>query len=204
MTISWLGLKRMKNGQDTGANRIHQSSMEAGERWIVNDVTGQPIRTWDSRGHDFTFKYDELRRLTEKYVHGEDSARPDQRTREKSILFEKFEYGENQTSDTDCNLRTRVYKQYDGAGIVINQGTNPNSGKGESYDFKGNLLRSRRLIAKPEWEKLDQKSYLKIPDWTNEIFEPPLDTETFKSATRYDALNRPGTVYRATQRHRAR
>ncbi len=33
------------------ATAIHQASMEAGERWMLNDVTGKPIHAWDSRGH---------------------------------------------------------------------------------------------------------------------------------------------------------
>ena len=33
--------------------RIHQASMEAGERWMLDDVTGKTIRSWDSRGHNF-------------------------------------------------------------------------------------------------------------------------------------------------------
>ena len=30
-----------------------QASMEAGERWALNDVAGKPIRGWDTRGHNF-------------------------------------------------------------------------------------------------------------------------------------------------------
>ncbi|HEY0468143.1 MAG TPA: hypothetical protein VGC79_28285, partial [Polyangiaceae bacterium] len=41
----------MRYDYDLLGNRIHQSSMEAGERWMLSDVTGKPIRAWDSRGH---------------------------------------------------------------------------------------------------------------------------------------------------------
>ena len=40
----------MRYDYDMLGNRIHQASMEAGERWMLNDVTGKPIRAWDSRG----------------------------------------------------------------------------------------------------------------------------------------------------------
>ena len=30
--------------------------MEAGARWMLNDVAGKPIRAWDSRGHNFTHR----------------------------------------------------------------------------------------------------------------------------------------------------
>ena len=40
----------MRYDYDMLGNRIHQASMEAGERWMLNDVAGKPIRAWDSRG----------------------------------------------------------------------------------------------------------------------------------------------------------
>ena len=46
-----LGRIVMRYDYDMLGNRIHQASMEAGERWMLNDVTGKPIRAWDSRGH---------------------------------------------------------------------------------------------------------------------------------------------------------
>ncbi len=35
------------------ARDIHQASMEAGERWMLNDAAGKPIYAWDSRDHQF-------------------------------------------------------------------------------------------------------------------------------------------------------
>jgi RHS repeat-associated protein len=142
--------------------------MEAGERWMMNDVTGKAIRAWDSRGHDFATEYDRLRRPTRQKVHGTDATQSDQRTLNKDIVFAKTEYGENQSRDVALNLRTRVYRQYDGAGIMTN----------EAYDFKGNLLRSSRQVA-PE--------YKEIVNWATA--QPA--GETFSSSTTYDALNRP-------------
>ncbi|NIP68022.1 MAG: hypothetical protein GTO04_02205, partial [Planctomycetales bacterium] len=55
---------------DMLGNRIHQISMEAGERWMLNDVTGNPIRAWDSRGHIFRTEYDPLRRTLRIHVIG--------------------------------------------------------------------------------------------------------------------------------------
>ena len=48
--IDALGRIVMRYDYDMLGNRIHQASMEAGERWMLNDVTGKPIRAWDSRG----------------------------------------------------------------------------------------------------------------------------------------------------------
>ena len=49
-----LGRVVMRYAYDMLGNRIHQASMEAGARWMLNDVAGKPIRAWDSRGHNFT------------------------------------------------------------------------------------------------------------------------------------------------------
>src|SRR4029450_12575647 len=58
----------MRYDYDMLGNRIHQASMEAGERWMLNNVTGKPIRTWDSRGHAFRMVYDPLRRPLGSFV----------------------------------------------------------------------------------------------------------------------------------------
>ena len=54
----------MRYDYDMLGNRIHQASMEAGERWMLNDVAGKPIRAWDSRGFIRRMTYDALRRPT--------------------------------------------------------------------------------------------------------------------------------------------
>lgn len=146
-------------------SRIHQASMEAEERWMLHNVTGQSIRAWDSRGHEFSTEYDELRRPVRAYVIGDDS----QQDPTEKILFERTEYGEGQPNDIQLNLRTRVFRQYDGAGVATN----------EEYDFKGNLLGSSRQLA---------VDYKDVPDWST---NPLLDPEVFSSTTAYDALNRP-------------
>lgn len=104
------------------SNLIHQASMEAGERWMLNDVAGKPIRSWDSRGFARRMTYDGLRRPTGLYVTENGAER----------LAEQTIYGEGQ-GDTR-NHRTRVYQVRDGAGMVTSV----------EYDFKGNLRESRR------------------------------------------------------------
>jgi hypothetical protein len=56
----------MRYDYDMLGSGIHQASMEAGERWTLNDVAGSPIRAWDSRGHVLTMEYDALRRPTQR------------------------------------------------------------------------------------------------------------------------------------------
>ena len=117
-----LGRIVMRYDYDLLGNRIHHASMEAGERWMLNDVTGKPIRAWDSRGFTRRITYDELRRPTGLFVTGNAVER----------LAERTVYGESQ--GVTNNHLTRVFQVFDGAGVVTS----------EAYDFKGNLRRSRR------------------------------------------------------------
>jgi RHS repeat-associated protein len=170
----------MRYAYDLLGRRIHQFSMEAGARWIVNDVAGKPIRAWDSRGHNFTTKYDALRRPVEQTVRGT-TAESDPRALNRDTLVDKIEYGEGLVNAEELNLRTRIHSHFDSAGVTVNSGTNSNTNKPEAYDFKGNLLRSTRRLA---------SDYTAIPDWLLPA-DPQLDAETFEGSTRYDALNRP-------------
>ena len=162
----------MRYDYDLLGNRIHQSSMEAGRRWMLNDVTGKPIRAWDSRDHSLRTQYDELRRPLRSFVIGADVSKPAQ-----EICFEQTLYGESAGSGLtpaqvlQANLRGKPYKHYDSAGVVTS----------EVHDFKGSLLRSTRLLL---------KDYKATPDWSSNP-QPVLESEIFASSTCYDALNRP-------------
>ena len=168
----------MRYAYDMLGNRIHQISMEAGARWMLNDVAGKPIRAWDSRGHNFTTNYDALRRPVEQTVRGT-TTDSDPRTFNRDILADRIEYGEGIANAEALNLRTRIYQHFDSAGVATNARLDANGNPTGAYDFKGNLLRStRRLVS----------DYTAIPDW---LLNPQLDAETFEGSTCYDALNRP-------------
>jgi RHS repeat-associated protein len=162
----------MRYEYDMLGDRIHQSSMEAGQRWMLNDVTGKPIRAWDSRDHSLRTEYDELRRPLGSFVIGADALDPS-----REIRFEEIIYGESTSSGLSAaqvlaaNLRGKSYKHYDSTGVVTS----------EAHDFKGNLLRSTRQLV---------QDYRTAPDWSQNP-QPLLETEIFLSSTRYDALNRP-------------
>jgi len=158
----------MRYDYDMLGNRVHQASMEAGHRWILNDVTGQPIGVWDSRGHDFRTEYDQLRRPVRRYVRGTSVNNSDPRTFNREVLFERVEYGEGQVDDFR-NLRTRIYRQDDGAGTITT----------DAYDFKGNPLSGSRRLA---------QDYRALLNWSAAV---PMEAETYRSSTAYDALNRP-------------
>jgi RHS repeat-associated protein len=173
-----LGRVVMRYAYDMLGDRLHEHSMEHGARWMLNDVAGQPIRFWDSRGHDLRIGYDALRRPVEKAVRG---AGPDSdpRTRERDIVVERMEYGEAQPNAEALNLRGRIYRHFDSAGIVTHGRIDASGQALAAYDFKGNLLHSTRQLA---------SDYTSIPDWSG---QPAMDDELFEGSTRYDALDRP-------------
>ena len=159
----------MRYDYDMLGNRVHQASMEAGERWMLADVAGKSIRAWDGRGHAFKTEYDPLRRPVRQFVRGVDPAGSDPRTLDRDVLFERTEYGEAKANDIALNLRTRVFRRYDNAGVVTS----------EAYDFKGNQLSASRALA---------RDYKELSDWSTPV---PMDGSVYPSSTTYDALNRP-------------
>jgi RHS repeat-associated protein len=151
----------MRYDYDMLGNRIHQASMEAGERWMLNDVAGKPLYAWDSRHHQFRTAYDPLRRPTDSFLR--EGTGPER-------LIGHTAYGESQPNPEVKNQRGRAVQLFDQAGVVTS----------DEYDFKGNLLQSARTVA---------DDYKKIYDWNNDIVQP--SWEIFSSSTAYDALNRP-------------
>jgi RHS repeat-associated protein len=156
---------------DMLGRRIYQHSMDAGERWLLHDVANKPIRAWSSRGHDQRVVYDVLRRATHVYVAGNGRER----------LHERIDYGESKGDA--ANHRTRVYQHRDAAGIATT----------EAYDFKGNVLESRRDVL---------ADYKNAADWQQTL---DISAGGYISRATYDALNRTvtatspdGSIYRPT------
>jgi RHS repeat-associated protein len=128
---------------------IHSSGMEAGERWMLNDIAGKAVYGWDSRNHRLRRVYDARRRPIEVYL--QDGGQPD-------LLVGKTIYGDGLPNAEANNLRGKQYQSFDGAGVVTT---------GE-YDFKGNLLTSSRQLA------VDYKA---TPDWSGAVaLEPEVFT----------------------------
>ena len=109
-----------ENDEETATSRIHQASMEAGERWILNDVTGKPIYAWDSRGQQFRTVYDALHRPISDFLRTGTGGEQ---------LIGRTIYGETQPNPEKKNQRGKAVQLYDQAGVVTT----------EDYDFKGNL-----------------------------------------------------------------
>ena len=91
-------------------------NIDSGTRWVLNDVAGKPIYSWDSRGHEIQYFYDELQRPTEIKLKIDNDVK----------LVEKIVYG----TDATKNNIGQVHKQYDQSGVI----------EIVEYDFKGNPL----------------------------------------------------------------
>ncbi len=165
---------------DIAGNLLFQHSMDAGDRWMLNDAAGKPLLAWDSRGHLLWSAYDGLHRPIALFVKGADPQNPT-----RVIQFEQIIYGDTPNNGlTDAqkialNLHGKPYRHFDTAGVVTSLGRNPLTNADNAFDFKGNLLRSTRQLV---------QNYRGIPDWSQ---NPPLNAEMFVSSTLYDGLNRP-------------
>ncbi|SMQ78428.1 RHS repeat-associated core domain-containing protein [Bacillus sp. OV166] len=151
---------------DIAGNLLFQHSMDAGDRWMLNDAAGKPMFVWNSRSFITRMSYDGLHRLTGSFVTGADPVHS-----KREMQFEKLVYGEGQADDKQKNLRGKLYIHFDTAGNLTFDG----------FDFKGNPLRTLRRLT------VDYKA---TPDWLL-LNQPVLETEWFTTTTRYDALNRP-------------
>ena len=141
-------------------------SADGGNRSMLADVRGEPLRSWDQRDHAFTFVYDDpIRRLTAKRVQGGDGPEP------LDHVFERRRYGEGLPGDTTHNLRTRVAVLYDTSGKAENL----------AFDFKGDLVSSARRFA---------ADHQGVPDWSGADPDALLAPATFPSTATYDALGR--------------
>lgn len=181
-----LGRTVMRYDYDMVGTRLHQHSMEAGARWLLNDVVGKPLYMWNSRDYALRLEYDELHRTVKQFVRGGTHA-PGAQYFSEECMFSRTIYGDsNQTNMSEAlrrerNLRAKPYRHFDGAGTATIG----------LYDFKGNTLTSTRQFATEFRETLD---------WSRDV---ELELEQFSSETEYDALNRirtasgpDGSVYR--------
>jgi RHS repeat-associated protein len=173
---------------DLLGHNLYSYSMDAGDRWMLNNVAGKPIRAWNDRrtrsdlplspkGHLMRTVYDVLQRPTHLYVQPKDAA---------EILVERLVYGEQQPEAVQRNLKGQPFQHYDGAGVVSNW----------EFDFKGNLLRGSRQLAK-EYKELVNWLVLANLTEISQVIQAAmvlLEPKTFDSLTTFDAMNRPITL----------
>ncbi|KAF1955544.1 hypothetical protein CC80DRAFT_394571, partial [Byssothecium circinans] len=137
--------------------------MEKGRGWHLIDIEGKEMYSWNERGDRFSTTFDRIARPVTTSLLRSASSVP--------IVVHKFFYGEDEPQDKQAanNLRGQCVKQYDSAGVVEH----------EAFDFKGNLARMKRVMAK------DYKNDL---DWTNPSSNALGSTE-YTATGKFDALN---------------
>jgi RHS repeat-associated protein len=171
-SIDALGRTIVVNHYDMLGNRLHQIDMDAGACWLLNDAHNKALLAWDDRGRRFLTRYDPLRRPTESLL------REGQQT---EAVVGRTIYGETAPNPEVGNFRGRVIRVFDQAGLEAI----------DAYDFKGNVVGSRRQLA---------ADYRATIDWTGTV---ALEADIHFNQSRFDALNRPvaltlpdGTVVR--------
>lgn len=163
---------------DIAGNLLFQHSMDAADRWMLNDSAGQPLYAWDSRTNLLHTTYDVLRRPVTLELRNE--------THQDWIVVGYTRYGEGVPDDKARNLRGKPYRVFDQSGLVTNW----------KFDFKGNLLETRRRLASEYENDTDWREV--IPLSSEAELENPqtpealnwLMAESFTQLVEYDALNR--------------
>jgi len=169
-----LGRIVMRCDYDVLRNRIHQTSMEAGERWLLNDVLGKPIYAWDGHDHQFRTSYDVLRRPVDSFLR--DGAN-------NEIVTGRSTYGESRPNAEQNNLRGKVVELRDQTGILAS---------GE-FDFKGNLLKNSRQLVQDYKNQID---WLQSPALESETFTVSVTYDALNRTIK--ATSPDNSVYRPT------
>ena len=166
----------MEYQYDMLGHRVYQKSMDAGQRWLLTNILGNPLLTWDERDHEFQYFYDVVQRPTHSIIRGGDSDIP------LVNIFDKIIYGEGITidgkTDKELNLRGQIYRHFDTGGLT----------ETPEYDFKGQPKSTTR--------KLFEK-YKEVADWASTNLNtagidsiPDLESDSFTFITETDALGR--------------
>ena len=161
-------------------NLAYQQSMDAGKRWLLTNILGNPLRTWDERDHEFQYFYDVAHRPLYSVVINAVGKPGDSLL---NNIYDRIVYGEslllpnrsNESVLQTRNILGQIVQHYDTAGLI----DIPN------YNFKGQPDSTTRKLA---------SNYKQVVNWTdanlanlNLVLEPGTGF-TFETET--DALGR--------------
>lgn len=167
------GNKVMQHQYDMLGNKVYQNSMDSGQRWLLNNILGLPLRNWDERGHEWQYFYDIARRPVYSKVRGGDGVQP------LDHIFDRVVYGEsllnssrsNEAVLQDKNILGQAIRHYDTAGLIDTP----------EYDFKGQARSNTRSLF---------KKYKETANWTDANLAADLEPGSFSFITETDALGR--------------
>ncbi len=158
---------------DILGNQVYQKSMDAGQRWQLINIIGNPYRAWDERNHEFQYNYDIMHRPTHSVIINGDGPVP------LNNIFQRIIYAEslllsdrsNEASLKAKNILGRSIQKYDTGGLLDVQ----------QYNFNGYpQSTTRKLFSK----------YKEIPNWTDANLTNDLEPDSNTFTTETDALGR--------------
>ncbi|MEI5926533.1 SpvB/TcaC N-terminal domain-containing protein [Bacillus albus] len=155
----------MQYKYDMLGNKLYQNSMDAGQRWMLINILGNPLRTWDERNHEFQYFYDALHRPTRSKVIGGDGEKP------LNHIYERIFYGETEVNPEQKNLRGQVIRHYDTGGLLETL----------EYNFKGQPKSTTRKLF---------ENYKGFANWIDANLTKDLEAESFTFISEMDALGR--------------
>lgn len=151
---------------DMLGTKVYQDGMDSGERWLLADILGNPLRAWDERNHEVRHSYeDPLHRVTESRVLGGDGDVP------LDHVFDRRFYGEAADDAEVRNLRGHLVRHYDTAGLLEFAG----------YGFDGRPRATTRRLP---------KDYKSTVNWRDANLASGLEDRAFTVAMETDALGR--------------
>ncbi len=171
------GIKVFTHAFDMAGRKLRIASADVGDAYRFLTVDDKPLYNWDANGNRVGTSYDNLRRTQSLHVTKPDGT---------LFLAQQLIYGESRPLSEASNSRGSVWKQYDGAGLAIN----------ERIYFNGKVLEAHRKLL------LDGK--LTTPEWPIDSagnFDEAAANSMLETSTRlngaaytrvfsYDALNR--------------
>jgi RHS repeat-associated protein len=174
-------LKPKSGEEDQGANILRTTHIDSGTKTALFDAAHRPTELRDAKGALILHGYDELNRPTRIWARDV--------TAEDVTLRQELIYGDDTTdgpsTPTDTNHLGKLYQHYDEAGKVTL----------DEYDFKGNVLvKTREVISDAELLSVfDGSPECYRVDWGTST-DSILGTESFRTDTSFDALNRPKLI----------
>ncbi|MDB4891181.1 MAG: insecticidal toxin complex protein TcdB family [Gemmatimonadetes bacterium] len=160
---------------DIAGNLLFQHSMDAGDRWMINDAASKALFAWDSRDNVFVSSHDELHRPTTLSLINASFA--------NGIVVELTQYALRTAADLAANRCGKALRVFDQSGVITNV----------AFDFKENSLSRTRRLALDFDRDTDWSSVPALP-----LTQEPnalLMAETFTQQSEYDALDRPVRQY---------
>ncbi len=171
--------------KENGSRPWRIESIDAGLRRVAFHALGMETERRDSKGSLILQGYDRGNRPTHLWARNHPG--------EASTLRQRLLYGDTTPDIPPAllaagNFKGKLYRHYDEAGLV----------EMHRYDFKGNPLATSRRTIRDEAVRpfLGTAAYTAfVVDWQHPDAETHyLETQTYRSDTAYDALNRPKRV----------